>query len=328
MPFGHRAENRQHRMAVRDLAHGNVIGAMAHEQRAANIHHHHERRDHMHHLRQEERWQHHAAARDLAHGNVVGAMAHESAAERAHATNAAMHGRPFAAARHQAEANRMAAATVGAAAITGAAIATAAGPVVVGPPPPQQRVVVVQPTVAPAMMAQPVGYPTVAQPACTAGYPAAPMAGYPAPPPPPGAYPAGAAPIGVPVVAGGPVGVATAQASRRPTNVAVEITGYTDYPAHTVYCVQTECDLSGARLRFASQQRFSAFAQLHETLRQRQPAMARALPRDFPVPKALFNGGDQLKQERRAALQQYLRVAVAAAPPAGLPPVLAKFLGM
>ena len=301
MPFGHRAENRQHRMAVRDLAHGNVIGAMAHEQRAANIHHHHERRDHMHHLRQEERWQHHAAARDLAHGNVIGAMAHESAAERAHATNAAMHGRPFAAARHQAEANRMAAATVGTAAITGAAIATAAGPVVVG------------------------GYPTVAQPACTAGYPAAPMAGYPATPV---AYPAGPAPMGVPVVAGGPVGVATAEASRRPTNVAVEITGYTDYPAHTVYCVQTECDLSGARLRFASQQRFSAFAQLHETLRQRQPAMARALPRDFPVPKALFNGGDQLKQERRAALQQYLRVAVAAAPPAGLPPVLAKFLGM
>ena len=107
MPHGHRAEMRQHRMAERDLRHGNIVGAMVHEQRAANIHHrHHEHRVVEHQLRQEERYQHHAAARDLAHGNVIGAMAHESAAERAHAANAAMHHRPFAAARHQAAANK------------------------------------------------------------------------------------------------------------------------------------------------------------------------------------------------------------------------------
>lgn len=325
---GHRAERRQHREAVRDLAHGNVIGAMVHEQRAQNIHnrHVHERQVERH-LRQEERWQHRAAERDLRHGNVIGAMAHESAAERAHAANAAMHGRPFAAAHHQAAANNMAAAaaaTAGAAVITGAAIATAAVPVVVGPPPPQP-VVVVQPTAAPAMMAQQpmaAGNPAMAQPAPTAAYPAAPMAGYPAAPA--GSYPAGA-PMGMPVVSGGPVAAAPAG---RPTVVHVEITGYTDYPGHTVYCIQTDADLNGTRLRFNSQQRFSAFAQLHDTLRLRQPAMARALPHDFPVPKALFNGGNQLKQERRAGLQQYLRVAVAAAPNGVPPPVLAKFLGI
>lgn len=113
------------------------------------------------------------------------------------------------------------------------------------------------------------------------------------------------------------------------TNVAVSITGYADRPNHTVYFIETECDLNGTRLRFTSQQRFSAFAQLHETLRQGHPAMARGLPHDFPVPKELFNFFfDRLKRQRRDALEQYLRVAVNAATHAGLPPELATFLGM
>lgn len=55
MHQAHSEEKRQHNLAVRDLAHGNILGAIAHEARAENAHHREQRlerelsRDHRHH---------------------------------------------------------------------------------------------------------------------------------------------------------------------------------------------------------------------------------------------------------------------------------------
>lgn len=75
-----RREARQEAMAVRDLMHGNIAGAMRHQERADQIHHRRE-------VRQEV-----AAIRDLSHGNLLGAMAHSAAANHLHNTGPNLHG--------------------------------------------------------------------------------------------------------------------------------------------------------------------------------------------------------------------------------------------
>lgn len=75
-----RREARQEAMAVRDLMHGNIAGAMRHQERAEQIHHRRE-------VRQEV-----AAIRDLSQGNLLGAMAHSAAANHLHNTGPNLHG--------------------------------------------------------------------------------------------------------------------------------------------------------------------------------------------------------------------------------------------
>lgn len=97
-------------------------------------------------------------------------------------------------------------------------------------------------------------------------------------PAPPATVVQPAAPMGVPVSARG-----------QGSNLTISITGWTDAPGHTEYFIVTEADNNGMRLRYSSQHRFSAFLDLHDKLRRRQPAMAVQLPVEFPLPKSLFN---------------------------------------
>ena len=122
--------------------------------------------------------------------------------------------------------------------------------------------------------------------------------------------------------------VAAAPAPARHADVAVAITGYTDAPGHTVYVIATEATVGGVRVRYTSQQRFSAFVDLHEKLRHRQPAIMARMPSEFPVPKALFNGSAELKLQRVAQLQSYLQMLVGASAGRPLPPIVLLFLGM
>lgn len=86
----HRGEKREEALAGAALAHGDIVGAAIHAERAselkdaeravhqANVH----AREWQAHQR--ERREEHLAARDLAHGNVLGAIAHELKAAEAH----------------------------------------------------------------------------------------------------------------------------------------------------------------------------------------------------------------------------------------------------
>lgn len=143
----------------------------------------------------------------------------------------------------------------------------------------------------------------------------------------------------VPVVAGAPLGMPVAAAPivqpvqpapATHANVAVAVTGYTDTPGHTEYLLTTEADVAGTRMCYTMQQRFSAFVDFHEKLRHRQPAIMARMPAEFPVPKALFNGSAELKQQRVAQLQSYLQMLIGACVGAGrpLPPIVLLFLGM
>jgi len=154
---------------------------------------------------------------------------------------------------------------------------------------------------------------------------------------PPAVQPVAAPPVAVQPVAVQPVavqpvvpmGVAVAATlNARAACVAVSVTGFWDSPGCTLYQIVAEADVNGRRLQFTSAQRFSAFVDLHEKLRHRQPAMRTHLPATFPLPKTVFNGSTQLKEERRRGLEQYLRVAVAVAPGGVMPPILERFLGM
>ena len=105
----HRAEVREERRAVRDLAHGDVAGFVQHQQNANALsnmenavhnagHHHHGHPHHGHGAHRVERALHHAevreeqqAIRDLAHGNVAGYVHHQQNANQIHNVEQAVH---------------------------------------------------------------------------------------------------------------------------------------------------------------------------------------------------------------------------------------------
>lgn len=85
--------------------------------------------------------------------------------------------------------------------------------------------------------------------------------------------------------------------------IVVMVTGYADQSGHTEYVIKSSVD----DVQTTSQQRYSSFVGLHDTLATKLSK----LPAAFPVGKAMFMSA-AIKQERVAKLQAYLRTAVAA----------------
>ena len=95
----HRAERREAHLAARDLRHGNVVGAVIHQQNAETLHRlgGHQgkgkgRGGGKGPLARTERREHRAAVHDLRHGNLVGAAIHEHNAEVIHHLRPRHHG--------------------------------------------------------------------------------------------------------------------------------------------------------------------------------------------------------------------------------------------
>jgi len=126
-----------------------------------------------------------------------------------------------------------------------------------------------------------------------------------------------------------PMGQAVQHPRYFPGSVSARVAGFTDSASFTQYRIElsfrgvgadgTETALQGGVLH-----RYSDFDTLHKQL---LPSLGTTIPAEFPVPKAIFNGGAEFKQERARGLDAYLQTVLSHAPPA-LPPPLCRFLGL